>query len=81
MLAQQAGRKVDLNQILLHELLPVPTALAEMNRDLLTASKALLAEAVTENIKCLTDLPAGDLKDGATLMIYGMALLAAIGKP
>ena len=35
--------------------------------------KALLAEALTENIKCLTDLPAGDLKDGATLMIDGMA--------
>ena len=81
MLAQQAGRKVDLNQILQHELLPVPIALAEMNGDLRTATKALLAEAVTENIKCLTDLPAGDLKDGATLMIDGMALLAAIGKP
>jgi len=72
-IAYEAGRKVDLNQILQHELLPVPIALAEMNGDLLTASKALLAEALTENIKCLTDLPAGDLKDGATLMIDGMA--------
>jgi len=80
-IAYEAGRKVDLNQILQHELLPVPIALAEMNGDLRTASKALLAEAITENIKFLTDLPADDLKDGATLMIDSMALLAAIGKP
>ena len=66
-IAYEAGRKVDLNQILQHE--PVPIALAGMNGDLRTA------EALTENIKCLTDLPAGDLKDGATLMTDGMAFL------
>jgi len=42
----------------------VPIDEAEMNGDLRTASKGLLAEVLTENIKCLTDLPADDPKQG-----------------
>lgn len=50
--AYEGGRSVELGDILKHELLPVPLALAEMNGSLRTGNKALLAEVLTHNTTC-----------------------------
>ena len=42
--------EVDLDEILKHELLPVPVALAEMNGTLRTGSKAVLLQGITSGI-------------------------------
>ena len=50
--AYEAGRQVNLNNILTHELFAVPLALAEVNRLLQTGSKAVLAEVLTTDVSC-----------------------------
>ncbi len=54
--AYEAGRSINLPEILKHELLPVPVSLAEMNSNLLTGSKAILVQAITESISCPSSL-------------------------
>ena len=78
--AYEAGRSINLPEILKHELLPVPVALAEMNGNLLTESKAILLQAITEGISCTTSLSSVDMQN-ATLIIDGQVLVVAIGKP
>ncbi len=48
--AYEAGRKVDLRNILKHELLPVPLALAEMNGNIRSGNKVDLLEEVTAEV-------------------------------
>ena len=45
--AYESGRPVDLENILKHELLPVPVSLAEMNGTIRTGTKSILAEILT----------------------------------
>ena len=71
--AYEAGRSINLPEILKHELLPVPVALAEMNGNLLTGSKAILLQAITEGISCTTSLSSVDMQN-ATLIIDGQVL-------
>ena len=59
----EAGRGINLDEILKHELLPIPVALAEMNGNLQTGSKAIL----------------GVDMQNASLIIDGQALVLAIG--
>ncbi len=78
--AYEAGRTIDLDQILKHELLSVPVALAEMNGTLRSGSKALLTEAITSGISCPSTLSSMDVQN-SSLIIDGQALVVAIGKP
>ncbi|KAK5642681.1 hypothetical protein RI129_008848 [Pyrocoelia pectoralis] len=79
--ATSAGRTVDLDAILQHELLPVPIALAEMNGCLRTGNKALLAQIMLNDISVKTSMSEVDLGFNATLILDAMAIVNAIGKP
>ena len=78
--AYEAGRSINLPEILKHELLPVPVALAEMNGNLRTGSKSILVQAITEGISCPSNLSTVNMQN-STLIIDGQALVIAIGKP
>ena len=58
--------------------MPVPIALAEMNTSLKTGQKSILADIVTQGIKCPSEV---ELQGRSGLFIDGMALVAGIGKP
>ena len=76
--AYDAGRKVDMQAILQHELLPVPVSIAETNKNLRTGNKSMLAEVLTEKVDCPDSL---SLEGKSSLIIDGFALVAAIGRP
>ena len=78
LIAYEAGRKVDLESILQHELLPVPISIAEMDKSLRAGTKSILLDELTKNIVCpATIMIPGD----ATIIIDGQALLVSLGKP
>jgi hypothetical protein len=79
--ACKAGRDVNLEEILKHELMPAPPALAEMNGDLRSGQKSLLADAVIGDTPCPPSLEPADLGQESTLIIDGQAFVMAIGKP
>jgi hypothetical protein len=56
----------------------VPISLADTNGKLRTGQKGALADVLTRGIECPSTI---DLKGSACLMIDGMALVAAVGKP
>ncbi|KAK4327101.1 hypothetical protein Pmani_002413 [Petrolisthes manimaculis] len=64
----EGGRKVDLEEILQHELLPVPISLAEMNGNLRTGQKSLLADELVKGIDCPIKIKTSK---GATIVIDG----------
>ena len=76
--AYEARREVNLQAILKHELLPVPLSFIEINQTMRTGNKAILADVVTEKVKCPESIT---LQGHAALFIDGFALVAAIGKP
>ena len=76
--AYGAGREVDLHNVLSHELMSVPISLADTNGKLRTGQKAALADVLTRGIECPSAI---DLQGSACLLIDGMALVAAVGKP
>jgi hypothetical protein len=76
--AYEASRPVDLPSILRHELLPVPISLAEMNGNLRSGNKAVLAEVITEGIDCPEVIK---LHDTSSCLIDGQALVVVLGKP
>lgn len=55
--------EVDLDELLKHELLPVPVALSEMNGTLRTGSKAVLWHAITAGISYPSSLSSIDVKN------------------
>jgi hypothetical protein len=79
--AYEAGRDVNLQDVLNHELLAVPLAIAEMNGQLRSGPKAILAQTLTSEVPCPPQLEATDLEKEATLIVDGQALVNAIGKP
>lgn len=79
--AYEAGRPVNLNNIMTHELFVVPLSLAEVNGQHRTGSKAILVKMLTADISCPNHLEARDLQDEPMLVIDGQALVIAIGKP
>ena len=79
--AYEAGRPVNLNNIMTHELFVVLLSLAETNGQLRSGSKAILANILTAGIPCPNSFEATDLKGEAMLVIDGQALVIAIGKP
>lgn len=78
--AYEARRDVNLEEILMHELMPVPVAIAETNGALRSGNKALLAEALIDEIICPETISILD-KGKSCLLIDGQALVQAIGKP
>ena len=59
----------------------MPLALAEVNGQLCTGLKAVLADVLTADVECPDRVEATDLGDAATLIIDGQALVIAIGIP
>lgn len=80
-IAYQSGRSISLDEILHHELLPVPISLAEMNGKLRSGSKAVLSDVLTMETHCPTSLPQQNQGVANALIIDGQALVVAIGKP
>ncbi|CAG9818890.1 unnamed protein product [Phaedon cochleariae] len=74
--AFDAGREVDLNSILRHELCNVPISLALMNGDLRPAEKASIVKEITKNIDCPSSIAIN--KNSACLIIDGMAFVQAL---
>ncbi|KAG1656012.1 hypothetical protein GQR58_024202 [Nymphon striatum] len=76
--AYQAGRKVDLDMVLQHELLNVSISLTQTNRALRTGNKAILVDVMTKDIVC----PPQVVLDGSScLVVDGQAAVVALGKP
>lgn len=78
--AYQAGRPVNLDRILSHELGEVPISLAEENKSLRSGNKAILVEVLTKDVSCPSEIELP--KDStSTLVIDGQASVVAFGKP
>ncbi len=77
--AFEAGRPVNMPQILQHELMPVPLSIAELNGTLRTGNKSVLADLITEGIDCPETIELHD--NSSCLIIDGQALVVAIGRP
>lgn len=78
LVASQSGRKVSMETLLQHELMPVPVSLCEMDKSLRTGAKSVLTDALTQNVKCPQSVT---LQGESGLVIDGQALVMAIGKP
>lgn len=78
--ASKAGREIDLNQILRHELMPVPISLANMDGSLNSGSnsKYKLANLLIEDVSTPDRIA---LTDTTCLIIDGQALVMLLGKP
>ena len=50
--AYEAGREVNMQDILKHELMPVPVSITETDQTLRSGNKSVLAEALTSKITC-----------------------------
>lgn len=73
-----AGRDVNLEEILKHELLPVPIAIAEMNGSLKSGEKSILKDVLLKNVNCPDQM---NVSEGSTLVIDGQFLIKAVGNP
>lgn len=78
--ASDAGRSIDMEKILQHELMPVPISLAAINGTLNTGNKSLMADVLTQNIVTPPDIQLGDPWKNC-LVIDGQALVMALGMP
>ena len=78
LIISEAGRNVDLDEILKHELFPVPLALADTDSSLRTGQKSTLMNELCKKVKCMETC---DVPEGATLLIDGQALAVSLGKP
>ena len=58
--------------------MPVPVALAEMNGSLRTGQKSVLADLITSRMNCQSEI---ELRGSSGLLIDGLALASAIGRP
>ncbi|KAK3917997.1 LexA repressor [Frankliniella fusca] len=76
--AYEAGRAVDLKEILKHELHNFPLSLVHANGTMRTGNKAELMKVLTENVEVPNTLAAGG---NDHLIIDGQALIMSIGKP
>jgi len=79
--AFQAGRDVHLEEIIRHELMPSPPALAQMNGDLRSGQKSLLSDSLIGDTPCPHSLEAADIGVKGTLIIDGQAHVVALVKP
>ena len=75
----QAGRKVDLQHVLQHELMNIPISIANCDGSLRTGSKAILADVITRDVVCPAEVKVD--QSNSCLVIDGQAVVVAIGKP
>ena len=76
--AYVAGREVNIQDVLMHELMPVPVSIPETNQKLRCGNKSVLVEVLTKEVTCPATV---DLEGDSALVIDGFALIAAVGKP
>ena len=77
-IALEADRKVNLTEILSHELLPVPLSLFEMDESLRTGQKSVRTATLTKAVNCSERL---HISEQSTLIIDSKALVFTLGKP
>ena len=68
--AYEGKRNVDLQQIFKHELMPVPTALANLNGTLRSGTKSLNKAILKQDVICLQHVP---IEGFSFLIIDGQA--------
>ena len=74
----EAGRPVNLEQILQHELMPVLVSIVEMNGSLKTGNNSLFAKVLTSNVDCKQSF---SLNGDSALIIDGITLVNSLGTP
>ena len=77
-IAYMTGRKVNLENILQHELMSVPLSLATINDTLHSPNKSLLANILTKNVLTPSTI---SLDGPRCLLVDGQALVMALSKP
>ena len=77
--AVTAGRPVEMDSIMKHELSTVPLSIAKVGGNLHSTSKAELIDILKGQINIPSDLPETDMK--TCVLIDGHALIKALGKP
>ena len=79
--ASLAGRKVDLNEVLQHELSSIPLSLAKVNGDMNSTTKAELAKIITKNEKILPNVTEPGTTQRTCILVDGHAYIQSLGKP
>jgi len=79
LVSKEAGREVDLKEILSYELSPVPLSLADTSGAIRSTNKAALGNILQKSTTVEKQLPITNLK--TCVIIDGQALVQAIGKP
>ena len=79
--ASLAGRKVDLNEVLQHELSSIPLSLAKVNGDMNSITKAELAKIITKNEKILPNATEPGTTQRTCILVDGNAYIQSLGKP
>ncbi|KAG1701285.1 SH3 and multiple ankyrin repeat domains protein 1 [Nymphon striatum] len=77
-MAYRAGRPVDLNNILNHELMKVPVSIADTSGTLRTGTKSILFDVLTKDVSCPTEIT---ISESSCLIIDGQAMIMSLGKP
>ena len=77
--AVTAGRPVELDSIMKHELSTVPLSIAKVGGNMHSTSKAELIDILKGQINIPSELPETDMK--TCVLIDGHALIKALGKP
>ena len=76
--AYKAGREVNLENILQHELMTIPLSLATTSGSLHSTNKSVLANILTQQVQTPANVT---LNQPSCLLIDGQALVMAVGKP
>ncbi|KAL2088639.1 hypothetical protein ACEWY4_015538 [Coilia grayii] len=77
--AYDAGREVNLVQILKHELMDVPTAVADSDGYLRSGNKSILSQVLCGDVECPAVVYPTDIH--STLVIDGQAFVMTLGQP
>lgn len=77
--AYDTGREVNLVQILRHELMDVPTAVADSNGYLRSGNKSILSQLLCGDVECPAVMYPTDVP--STLVIDGQAFVMTLGQP
>ena len=79
--ASLAGRRVDLNEVLQHQLSSIPLSLAKVNGDMNSTAKAELAKIITKNEKMLPNVTEPGTTQRTCALVDGHAYIQTLGKP
>ena len=79
--ASMAGRQIKMDEVLQHELSSLPLSLAKINGDMNSTSKSDMTDILTGDIEVQYNIPAQKGLNKTCVVIYGHALIQALGKP